>query len=187
MSILGNLNSANDPFYGMWVNYTGSGISFLLKGDLLFSEPTTNTLYTIQISVDGTGAGTALLADTNGDILALETELAVGTGPFYVVLAQREATPNTVGTNIAVWNCASVVSGAIPPVQVAPTTLGDWSESGFTMMLQGPIGSNYLIETSTDLRQWSLVTNIISTNTPFFFQDSEGGRNRFFRAKLDTN
>ncbi len=188
ISLTGNLNDANNPFYGIWLNYAGSGTSFhLLGSDLFSSSPTTNTPYTVQLSVDETGSGTALLADTNGDILALETELSVGTAPFNVVLAQREGTPNTVGTNIAVWNCASVVSGSIPPVQVAPTTLQSWTASGFTMMLQGPIGSNYLIESSIDLHEWSPLTNIISTNTPFFFHDSQGGSMRFYRAKLEPN
>jgi hypothetical protein len=186
MSVTGNLNSANTPFYGIKVNYTGSGPSFG-GGDVFFGQPTTNTPYTVQLSVDETGTGTALLADTNGVILALETELPVGTAAVHVVLAQREGQPNTVGTNIAIWNCASVVSGSIPPVQVAPTALQSWTASGFTMMLQGPIGSNYLIETSIDLRQWSPLTNIISTNTPFFFHDSQGGNTRFYRAKLDPN
>jgi hypothetical protein len=112
MSLSGNLNSANPPYYGIWVNYTGSGTTFHMGGDLFFSKPTTNVPYTIQLSVDEAGNGTALLADTNGDLLCLRTGLSVGTAPFYAVLAQREGQPNTVGTNVAVWHRASVVQGA---------------------------------------------------------------------------
>lgn len=114
MSLLGNLNSANDPYYGIWVNYKGSATPFHMGGDLFFSQPTTNTPYTMQLSVDGTGHATARLADTNGNFV--RTDLLVGTGPFYVVLAQREGLPVTVGTNIAIWHSISVVTGTNPPV-----------------------------------------------------------------------
>jgi hypothetical protein len=68
----------------------------------------------MQLSVDGTGHATARLADTNGNFV--RTDLLVGTGPFYVVLAQREGLPVTVGTNIAIWHSISVVTGTNPPV-----------------------------------------------------------------------
>jgi hypothetical protein len=113
MSISGNLNSSNSPYYGIWLNYTGSGTTFHMGGDLFFSKPATNAPYTIQLSVEGAGNGTALLADTNGDLLCLRSGLSVGTTPFYVVLAQREGQPSTVGTNIAVWRRASVVKGTM--------------------------------------------------------------------------
>ena len=122
MSILGNLNDANEPFYGIWVNHTSSGITFHDRGDMLFAKPAIKTVYTMQLSVDATGNGTALLADANGELLSLRTGLSVGTAPFYVVLAQREGLPQTVGPNVAVWHRASVVQRAIPPVKVAPAT-----------------------------------------------------------------
>ncbi len=170
----------------MWLNYTGSGISFLLEGSKFYAAPSTNSPYTLQLSVDGAGNGTALLADTNGNILSLETELSVGLDPLCVVLAQREGqpNPNAVGTNVSIWNCATVVSGAIPPVQIAPGYPQSVTPSGFKMMLQGPIGSNYVIETSTDLQSWSTLTNIVSTNTPFFFNDATRGAARYYRAGL---
>ncbi len=51
LSFSGNLNSANDPYYGMWLNYTGSGTSFLLEGSKFFAAPSTNSPYTFQLSV----------------------------------------------------------------------------------------------------------------------------------------
>src|ERR1700722_1683060 len=122
MSLIGNLNPANDPFYGIWMNYTHSGIMLHERGEVLFAQPAIKTVYTIQFSVDATGKGTVLLADANGELLSLRTGLAVGTAPFHVVLAQREGLPQTVGKNIAIWHRASVARGAIPPVKAAPAT-----------------------------------------------------------------
>jgi hypothetical protein len=129
MSLTGNLNDANNPYHGIWVNYTSSGITFHMGGDLFLAKPATKTVYTMQLSVDATGNGTALLANANGDLLSLRTGLSVGTGPFYVVLAQREGLPQTVGPNTAIWHRASVVRGAIPPVQIAPAAPGIHRES----------------------------------------------------------
>ena len=52
--------------------------------------------------------------------------------------------------------------------EVAPPILGfgstpPLSPSDFNLMVQGPVGSNYVIQASTDLVNWQTVTNFLST------------------------
>ncbi|HUJ11426.1 MAG TPA: family 16 glycosylhydrolase [Verrucomicrobiae bacterium] len=110
IDISGNLNSANGDYYGVWVNYTGSGLGLWQLGDLFYGSPSTGVFYTIQISVGTDGNASISLADANGNTLASQDGLPVGTGPFYIVLAQREGLPYTVGPNVAIWQSASVTA-----------------------------------------------------------------------------
>jgi hypothetical protein len=74
---------------------------------------------------------------------------------------------------------------------LAPVTLGFGSTPIFTtngldLMLQGPIGSNYLIVASSNLVQWSPTLYFSSTNSPFYFNDptATNYNQRFYRAIL---
>jgi hypothetical protein len=53
--------------------------------------------------IDGRGTGVVSIEDRQRGILAKQSQLYVGTGPFFVVLAQWEGWPHTVGPNEAVW------------------------------------------------------------------------------------
>jgi len=60
-----------------------------------------------------------------------------------------------------------------PPI---PVVLGFGSAqplttNGFNLMLQGTIGSNYVIQASTDLVNWQTITNFVSTTSPVYFSD----------------
>jgi len=76
-------------------------------------------------------------------------------------------------------------------VPVSPVVLGfgssqPWSANGLSLMLQGPIGSNYQIQASTDLLEWLPITNFVITNAPFYFNDpaSTNYIRRFYRAVI---
>jgi hypothetical protein len=51
-------------------------------------------------------------------------------------------------------------------------------------MLQGPIGSNCLIQAATDLLIWLPITNFVNANSPLYFNDPQAGnyKQRFYRA-----
>jgi hypothetical protein len=61
-----------------------------------------------------------------------------------------------------------------------------WSTNGFSLMLQGPLGSEYEIDASTNLLSWLFLTNFTSTNSPVYFNDPSASNfnQRFYRATL---
>jgi hypothetical protein len=74
---------------------------------------------------------------------------------------------------------------------VIPITLGfntaqPLSADGFLLTVQGPRGSNYVIQVSSDLINWQPLTNFVSTNATMYFQDTTATNysRRFYRALL---
>lgn len=81
-----------------------------------------------------------------------------------------------------------VVQGALPIIVTMNSgTLPTFSKTnGLTMTLDGPLGFNYIIQTSTNLINWQPWTNFTTTSQPFGFKDV-GATNfgqRFYRAVL---
>jgi len=72
------------------------------------------------------------------------------------------------------------------PVTLGFTSAKPWSTNGLALMLQGPVGSNYVIQASTNLINWQQVTNFVSTNATMYFRDSSAANfnRRFYRALL---
>jgi len=58
----------------------------------------------------------------------------------------------------------------VPPV-LGPGTAPVLTNSGFNLMLQGPVGSNYVIQVSGDLVDWQTFTNFTSTSWLTYFKD----------------
>ncbi len=102
--IEGNLNPGNGEYRGLWIAY-GS-----VPGENVFPETALNQWYTVVVSVDQSGIGTVTLSGSRGFMLANRTGLKVGSGPFFVVLAQREGAPFTVGPNEAIWESVTWTS-----------------------------------------------------------------------------
>jgi hypothetical protein len=74
-------------------------------------------------------------------------------------------------------------------VPVSPIVLGFglpplWTTNGLSLMLQGPAGSNYTIQTSADLLIWLPITNFMNANSPLYFYDPQAKnyKQRFYRA-----
>lgn len=63
------------------------------------------------------------------------------------------------------------VQEEVPPMlyfnSAAPLTV-----NGLNMVIQGPVGSNYTVEASTDLFNWQATTNFLSTSWLTYFTDS---------------
>ena len=117
LSLQGNVSSINSGYYGMWVNYTGSGKGLGNRGVSLYASPNTNVWYTLQFSIGSDGNGSVTVSDTNG-VEGVLSGLAAGLGPYYVVLAQKEGYPAVPGPNVALWQSVRIVTG--PNVAAGP-------------------------------------------------------------------
>jgi hypothetical protein len=110
--ISGNLNPENENYHGVSLKFTsGSHDLGRSKGQALHlatAEVDTGRWYVISINLDADGYGGVTLADDAGTVLATETHLRVGRGPFHVVLGQSEGWPHTAGANEAIWSWVEV-------------------------------------------------------------------------------
>jgi hypothetical protein len=61
-----------------------------------------------------------------------------------------------------------------------------WNTSGFNLTLQGLAGSNFVIESSTDLVNWLPLAEFTVTNSPMSFSDPTitNASFRFYRAMM---
>jgi hypothetical protein len=112
LTIAGNVGTTSGA-WGIWIDYTESGVLLSSLGIDIFGNPSTGVWYTIQLSVDASGNGAFALTDINGNILASQSALPVGTGPFYVALAQREGLPAVSGPNVGIWRSANLTLGNV--------------------------------------------------------------------------
>jgi hypothetical protein len=113
------LGSAPSPEHGVWVNYTGNGTISTL-GTKIFESPQSGVMYTIQMTVGPDGLASVALADAAGQSRGALGGLSVGTGPFYVVLANRN------GPAYANWQSVQLIPAtplaAAAPAPAVPTT-----------------------------------------------------------------
>lgn len=109
ISVRGNLNPSNTPYYGIWVNWTGQPGGPPSYGDDLVSKPSTGVVYTIAITVSESGHASVRVSDLHGK-LGVTSGLPVGTDQLYQVLGQYEGAAHTVGPNVAVWRTAGLSS-----------------------------------------------------------------------------
>lgn len=60
------------------------------------------------------------------------------------------------------------------------------SINGLNLTLQGPVGTNYEVDSSTNLIKWSPVTNFVSAITPFYFSvpPATNSNRGFYRATI---
>ena len=80
-----------------------------------------------------------------------------------------------------------VVQGVLPiMVKLNPGALPFSKTNGMMMNLDGPLGFNYLIQTSTNLTSWQPWTNFTTTSQPFSFKDwaATNYSRRFYRAVM---
>ena len=76
--------------------------------------------------------------------------------------------------------------GVSPSISLGFGLVNPWTTNGLSLMLQGPVGSNYIIQASTDLINWQPITNFATTNSPFFFTDpaATNYNHRFYRGVM---
>jgi hypothetical protein len=76
--------------------------------------------------------------------------------------------------------------GATPAFSLGFGCAQPWTTNGLSLMLQGPLGSNYIIQASTDLVNWQAITNFVPTTSPFYFSDpaATNYNRRFYRGVM---
>jgi hypothetical protein len=117
-----------------------------------------------------------------------------------------------IATNASLTNLSGIWYAAVPNVFLAPSTLGSYSitatvltngsltaiplflgasissaSSGFSMYWSAVAGQTYQIQVSTNLAQWSTVTNITAQSTTATYTDSVpviSQKLRFFRIAV---
>jgi hypothetical protein len=171
-----------------------------VSGSVPLGTPGTNAIMLVTVTnltaVDQTGALTLALTNT---ALALVTNLT-----------QTFAIPAAGGTNLSFF-----LPGDVPAGQYAVTGLLSinggggqvlagiytmpgprvtldvgpapiWSTNGLSLALDGPLGSNYLVQASTDLVNWTPIRYFGITNSPFYFNDAAATNSgaRFYRAVM---
>ncbi len=183
INVPGNLNPGNGSYFGVWVNYDNSGLPFLSLGNKLYTDPTTNLQYTVKVFIEDTGFAAVSLFSSNNALLGVQNSLYVGTGPFYLILGQREGGPNVLGPNIATWKNVTVTPLAPAPV-LAPLT---WNNGTPTLAWNAVAGATYQVQYTTNLSpaQWNNLGPPVKTNTSLVtITDYPTDSQRFYRVVL---
>jgi hypothetical protein len=113
-----NLDGNLDPssgYRGLWENVRQDGSS--RPGDRVFDAPATNTWYDIVVTIDSAGNASVTVSTAEGAQLVSRQIPGIGTGPFWVILAQREGQPFVVGPNEATWREVSITSETGAPAR----------------------------------------------------------------------
>ncbi len=151
---------------------------------------------TNMTDVNQSGTLTISLADVTGTVLTnyVQAFVLAGNGSTNLNFILPGTLPpgsySITGSLNMNGGSGQVLAGAYV-VSLAPLTLGLGSTTplgtnGFNLMLQGTLGSNYVIEVSTDLFNWTPVMDFTFTNSPFYFNDpaaTNSGR-QFYRAVM---
>jgi hypothetical protein len=101
IAVNGDLNPKNvgtNPYSGINVS---ANVNYVL-----YATPAANVSYTISIYL-GAGKATVDLMDARGTVLGSTPDIAVGPGPFYLVLGQLGG-PAALGPNTATWRKVEV-------------------------------------------------------------------------------
>jgi uncharacterized protein (TIGR03437 family) len=149
IDLRGNLNPNNVPYYGM--NLLSNVDS---AGAFLYTAPSLNVFYTISYTVTAAGMASVVLTDPKGNVLGMQSNINIGTGPFYVVLGQFEGTPVTIGANIAVWQQVQVTGPATPSV-LPNGVVSAGAFGGFASVSPGSWIEIYGSNLALDARLWA--------------------------------
>jgi hypothetical protein len=77
----------------------------------------------------------------------------------------------------------NVASLTAPYLTLTPL-LPKFDSNGFNFLMLGPIGSNYTIQSSSNLQSWTTLTNFVTTYSSFYFTDPSATHSaqNFYRA-----
>ncbi|HYA71398.1 MAG TPA: hypothetical protein VEH28_08560 [Thermoplasmata archaeon] len=117
---------SNQCYYGIYAR-TASGSGSWTKTPELNETPSLGAEYTLQFAVDGSGDAQYTVSEA-GQVLGQSTD-QIGTGPFYVILAQSEGAPVPgPGPNVAYWSSVSLT----PSSSFTGSSPSGSSSSGFS-------------------------------------------------------
>ena len=178
-----------------FVNWTENGnvvssfpyYTFTVSGARNLVANFTPTLYSISTSASPSGGGTTSGGGTvNCGANVMVTAVPNSGYTFLNWLENGDVVTTSPSYSFTAAGNRILVASFVPNIPLLGFSAPLWSTSGFGLMLQGPIGSNYDIEGSTDLFNWLAFTNFTSTSSPFFFSDpaATNFNQRFYRAVM---
>jgi hypothetical protein len=143
-------------------------------------NPTGGTFQgSVSVSLEDASNNAAIYYTLDGSLPTTSSTLY--TGPFVIT--------NTVTLNANAWESGysnSVVGTALFIIQPNAyfTGAAGFSNGMFAMALRGPVGSNYVLEVSTNLQTWSALSTNTATNTSFTLTDpsTPSTTSRFYRV-----
>jgi len=118
----------NQCYYGIYARTSSAGGKWV-KSPALDPTPSVDVSYTLQIAVDSSGNAQCNVSQP-GTVLGSSTA-QVGTGPFYLILAQSEGAPVPgPGPNQAFWSAVSLrPSASISAPAPGPSSSGvSWTD-----------------------------------------------------------
>jgi hypothetical protein len=166
---------------GVFVALAGGGVTLTSTNGAVWatnSSATSADLYSIAYG-NGTfvvtGSGCTVLASTNGADWVSHNS---GT------MLQLFGATFGQDTFILVGDSGAILQSGImpqpgPPLSPAP----GWSNGVFGLNLSAPLGSQWQIQSSTNLRDWTALGTVSGMKTPIVFVDSAAtNQQRFYRA-----
>jgi len=134
-SVCGNSVNGSPPnqcYYGIDAKAGSGGGNWKGLGKL-YRTPSEDVFYNLSIAVSASGSAQYSLLQ--GDTVLATGSTTVGTGPFYVILAQSEGAPvETAKTNVAYWMSASLYPYFAPPAS-SPSGSGPVSYSSLWIIV----------------------------------------------------
>jgi len=122
----------SSPYYGVWLNYTGSGQPISSLGYKLYEAPMAGVPYTVQVSAGPDGTASVALLNAAGLSLAVRDGLPVGPGPLYVLLAGRDGPAYANWQSVQLAPAAPVVVAAAAAAVVPATPTLDYFRDQLT-------------------------------------------------------
>jgi hypothetical protein len=201
----GPKNNWNNSFYG-W--FEDVDISFEAKPNWLrlklvdLTSAISGADSPMQLTVTNlsgtsqTGSLNVSLTDNMGNIVtnysqSFSVNSSAGTTLDFILSGTLPPGSYALTASLNMNGGSGQVLAGVYVVPLAPVTLGFssmpiFTTSGLNLTLQGPVGSNYLIEASSDLVNWSPTLYFSSSNSPFYFNDltATNYNQRFYRAIL---
>ncbi len=127
---------------------------------VIVTQPTNNTVFlngNVTLTVGATGGGLSYQWRLNG------TNISGATGASYTI-------SNMAPTNVGVYTV--IISNLAGSVTSQPAIVGTIAIQMFAgVIVNGPLGTNYVIKSSTDLSNWTTLTNVALPSQPYIFID----------------
>ena len=123
----------------------------------------------------GTNTATATLTDSEAGLVSLQVVFDSAGGGTFVI-------SRSSGVQQGVFKS----SPAYAPVNAPSIFLPSFTNGQFQAYMSGDPGVVYTVESSTDLRTWSTLTNVTIPNLTITLIDPEPSGARFYRAKVNS-
>jgi hypothetical protein len=117
---------ANQCFYGIYARAGSNGSGHWPKAPYLNLSPTVGVTYALQLTVNSAGAAQFEVSQ-GGPVIGTATA-QVGTGPFYIIIAQSEGAPVPgPGPNQAYWMSVSLTPSSNYAASPPASSSSNWT------------------------------------------------------------